>query len=224
MREMAPLYVEVLQALTPHLHWIAAAQRCSLWRVAKRSDMWLNRAFDTAENYRVINTLPRFLEALGEMPPNTWRLCLHVSTSPVPRAVGEVDDASLNKGLGSMGQFPLPHDPSDSVVPEFYKDGLQGFNPLQGGQRGPGVSMRLPAVQVDEVTTAYCMDLFIHEADRGPRITLGFPLLTTYGFALLPSSKNLVYEDSLQACVPHVPLHPVCNYEVMFLGKYRKKR
>ena len=95
MREMAPVYVEVLQALTPHLHWMPPAQGCSLWRVAKRTDMWLNRVLDTAEDCRVIHALPRFSEALGEMPPDTWRSRLHVSTSPLPRAVGEVDDAGV---------------------------------------------------------------------------------------------------------------------------------
>ena len=95
LREMAPLYVEILQAPTPHLRGIAAAQGCSLWLVAKRTDMWLNRVLDTAENCRVIHALPRFLEALGEMPPDTWRACLHGSTSPVPRAAGEVDDAGV---------------------------------------------------------------------------------------------------------------------------------
>ena len=68
--------------------------------------------------------------------------------------------------------------------------------------------MRLLAVKGDEVTTAYCTNLLIHEADMGPPIILGFPFLARYGFALLPSSKHLVYEECLHACVPHVPLPP----------------
>ena len=76
----------------------------------------------------MLHALPKFLEALGEMSPNTWRSCLHVSTSPVVREVGEVDDAIPDKGLGPIGDFPLPQDLWDSVVPEFYKDGSQGFN------------------------------------------------------------------------------------------------
>ena len=69
--------------------------------------------------------------------------------------------------------------------------------------------MRLLAVQGDEVMTAYCTDLLLHEADIGSRIILGSPFSPRYGLAPLPSNKNLVYEDCLHACVPHVPLPPV---------------
>ena len=70
--------------------------------------MWLNRVSNTVEDYRLLHALPKFLEALREMSPVAWRSCLHVSTSPVPRALGEVDDAILDKGLGPIGDFPLP--------------------------------------------------------------------------------------------------------------------
>ena len=49
VREIAPLYLEFIQALTPHCDRIVVAQWCSLWLVAKRTDLWLNRAFDAAE-------------------------------------------------------------------------------------------------------------------------------------------------------------------------------
>ena len=133
---MAPLYLEFMHTLTPHFHWIAAAQSCSLRLVAKRIGLWLNRVFDTAEDYRVLHALPKVLEALREMFPYTWRSYLHVSTSPVPRAVGDVDDAILDKGLGQIGDFPLPQDPWDSVVPEFYRDGLRDFNVEESPEDG----------------------------------------------------------------------------------------
>ena len=46
-----------MQALTPHFYSIAAAQRCSMWVVAKRIDLWLNRVADTAEDYRLLHAL-----------------------------------------------------------------------------------------------------------------------------------------------------------------------
>ena len=42
------------------------------------------------------------------MSPDTWRSCLHVSTSLVPQAVGDMDDAISDKGLGPIGDFPSP--------------------------------------------------------------------------------------------------------------------
>ena len=42
------------------------------------------------------------------MFPDTWRFRLHVSTSQVPRAVGEVNDAIPDKGLGPICDPPPP--------------------------------------------------------------------------------------------------------------------
>ena len=103
---MAHLYLEFMRPLNPHFHSIAA--KGSLWLMAKRIGLWLNSVFDTAQDYRLPHALPNFLEALREMSPDTWRSCLHVSTSSVPRAVGDVNDAILDKGLRPIGDFPLP--------------------------------------------------------------------------------------------------------------------
>ena len=105
---MPPLYLEFMQALTPHFQWIAASLRCSLWLVAKHIGVWLDRIFDTAEDYRLLHALPKFLQALRDLSRDTWRSCLHVSTSPIPRATRDVDDAILDKRLGPIGDFPLP--------------------------------------------------------------------------------------------------------------------
>ena len=77
---------------------------------ARVTGLWLNQVFDTAEDCRLLHALPKVLEALRGLSPDTWCSCLHVSTSPVPRAVGDVDDAILDKGLGPIGDFPLPQD------------------------------------------------------------------------------------------------------------------
>ena len=53
---------------------------------------------------------------------------------PIPRVVGDVDDTILDKGLGPIGDFPLPRDLRDSAVPEFYRDGLRDFQ--RGGKLG----------------------------------------------------------------------------------------
>ena len=57
MQTLAPLDLELMQALTPHFDWIAAILRCSLWPAAKRTGLWLNRVFDTAEDYRLLHAL-----------------------------------------------------------------------------------------------------------------------------------------------------------------------
>ena len=72
--------------------------------------------------------MPTFLRALQGMNPETWESCLHITTSLIPRMVGDVGDDILDWGLGPINSFPLPQDLWDSVVPNFYNDGLQTFS------------------------------------------------------------------------------------------------
>ena len=87
MQEQPPLFLEFMQALTPHFHWIAERERCGLWMVAKRVDLWLNRVFDTAEDFRLQGALPALLGALRKLHPDAWEACLHINTSPIPRFI-----------------------------------------------------------------------------------------------------------------------------------------
>ena len=86
---------------------------------AKRTGLCLYRVFATADDYRLLHALPKFLEALRALSSDTWCSCLHLSTSLVPRAVWDVDDAIPDKGWGPTGDPPPPHDWWDSVVSEF---------------------------------------------------------------------------------------------------------
>ena len=128
MREQPPLFLEFMQTLTPHFHWIAERERCGLWMVAKRVDLWLNRVFDTAEDFRLRGALPALLSALRAFHPDSWEACLHVNTSPIPRFMGGVEDAILDRGLGPVGTHQLPADLWEAVVPPFYRGGLRDFD------------------------------------------------------------------------------------------------
>ena len=105
-----------MQALTPHFHWIAERERCGLWMVAKRVDLWLNRVFDTAEDFRLRGALPALLSALRALHPDAWEACLHINTSPIPRFMGGVEDAILDRGLGPIGTHQLPEDLWDCTI------------------------------------------------------------------------------------------------------------
>ena len=96
--------------------------------MAKRIGLWLNRVFDTADDYGLLHALPKFPEVLCEMSPVIWQLYVRVSTSPIPQADWDVDDAIHDKRLGSIGEFFLPQDVCDSVVPDFSSDGLRDIN------------------------------------------------------------------------------------------------
>ena len=139
VQEEPPLFLEFMQALTPHLHWIAEREGCSLWMVVKRVDLWLNRVFDTAEDFRLRGALPALSGALRKLQPESWEACLHINTSPVPRVVGGLKDAILDKGLRPIGAQQLPADLWDAVIPPFYRGGLQDFDVEREWQDGERV-------------------------------------------------------------------------------------
>ena len=157
VQEQPPLFLEFMQTLTPHFHWIAERERCGLWMVAKRVDLWLNRVFDTAEDFRLQGALPALLGALRKLHPDAWEACLHINTSPIPRFMGGVEDAILDRGLGPVGSHQLPDDLWDAVVPPFYHGGLQDFDVEQEWQDGDRVvrgATRWVSQQVQRIVQA----------------------------------------------------------------------
>ena len=61
-------------------------------------------------------------------------LCPRAYLPRSPGGGGHVEDAVLGKGLALIGDFPLPQDWWDSVVPELYWDGLRDSN-VRGASR-----------------------------------------------------------------------------------------
>ena len=157
VQEQPPLFLEFMQALTPHFYWIAEREHCGLWMVAKRVDLWLNRVFDTAEDFRLQGALPALLVALRKLHPDAWEACLHINTSPIPRFMGGVEDAILDRRLGPIGSHQLPDDLWDAVVPPFYRGGLQDFDvegEWQDGDRVVRGATRWVSQQVQRIVQA----------------------------------------------------------------------
>ena len=189
MREQPPLFLEFMQALTPHFHWIAEREGCSLWMVVKRVDLWPNRVFDTAEDFRLRGALPALLGALRKLQPESWEACLHVNTSPVPRVVRGVEDAILDKGLGPIGAHQLPADLWDAVIPSFYRGGLRDFDvelEWQDGERVVRGASRWVSRHVQRIVQALRgAGVYEETADPPP------PPFTCYPFVIPKSSEKV---------------------------------
>ena len=69
---------------------------------------------------------------------------------------------------------------------------------LEGGKLGVRVTILLPVHTCAGVVVARCVNAFLHLASVGPRVILGYPFLTRYGFALLPSQGQLAFEEELK--------------------------
>ena len=105
---MAPLCVEFMQALPPHFYWNAASLRCSMLPVAERTGLWLNRVFDTAEDYRLLHALPTFLEALRGYLRTCGAPAYTCLIRPFPGWRGTWATPSSEKVSGRVAVFPSP--------------------------------------------------------------------------------------------------------------------
>ena len=102
-------------------------------------------------------TLPALLGALRKLHPDAWEACLHINTSPIPRFMGGVEDAILDRGLGPVGSHQLPDELWDAVVPPFYHGGLQDFDVEREWQDGDRVvrgATRWVSQQVQRIVQA----------------------------------------------------------------------
>ena len=80
-----PMFLEFLRACMPHLGWMSTELRCTPWILVKRLTLFIDRVFDTAEDYRLPTAVSVFVKALGRVKLEDWRGLLHVTTSPTPR-------------------------------------------------------------------------------------------------------------------------------------------
>ena len=115
-----PLFLEFLRACTPHLGWLLAELRCTPGILVKRVTLFIDRVFNTAEDFRLPTVASTLIKAVHGLKREDWRGLLHVTTSPTPSA-GKFNPDILLNGLGPVGSHVIPQDNWDQAVPpEFY--------------------------------------------------------------------------------------------------------
>ena len=73
-----------------------------------------------------------------------------------------------------------------------------GKSQITGGDKGVIVNMSLPVTGKRGVVIFQCLNVFIHLADVGDKILLGFPFFQQYRLAFLPNQKFLVPMEELK--------------------------
>ena len=66
-----------MERLAPHLPWIARKLSCPLELLFKRTHMFLERIFSTAEDSRLGEALPVFLQSFAELHEDAWEGLAH---------------------------------------------------------------------------------------------------------------------------------------------------
>ena len=144
-----PLFLEFLRVCTPHLGWLSAELRVTPCVLVKRLTLFVDRVFDTAQDFRLPSAARTLVMAVQGLRREDWRGLLHVTTSPIPRA-GKVNPDILLNGLGPMGSHVIPEDIWEQAVPlGFYGQGLRDFDVETPGStigvtpgRGPPLGFR----------------------------------------------------------------------------------
>ena len=123
-----PLFVEFLRACTPHLGWLSAELRVTPWVLVKRLTLFVDRVFDTAEEFRLPSAAHTLVKAVQGLRREDWRGLLHVTTSSTPWA-GKVNPDIVLNGLGPVGSHAILEDIWEKAVPpSFYGHGLRDFD------------------------------------------------------------------------------------------------
>ena len=67
-----------------------------------------------------------------------------------------------------------------------------GRSTISGGQMGVFVTLSIPVITPDGIRIFKCINAFVHVADIGPRLIVGYPFLLQYGSAVVPGQPGLV--------------------------------
>ena len=93
-----PLFLLLLRELSRKLAWLSVAVKTGVRLLMQSLHLFLLRAFVTAEDFRLRDTVSIFLQVLGELQPQGWASLMHVSTSPKP--VLQARDPEVALGVG----------------------------------------------------------------------------------------------------------------------------
>ena len=113
-----PHFPLVLRELCGKLGLLSVALKTSVRLLMQRTThLFLLRAFVTAEDFRLRDTVSSFVRVLRELQPEGWASLMHVSTSPKP--VLEAPDPEVAaRGLGDIGTYHISDALWDEVVGE----------------------------------------------------------------------------------------------------------
>ena len=104
-----PALARCLAELARVALWLAPKLKVDLLRLLGRCTVLAERVFAAAEGWGTGEIVTRFLGFLGEMTEDAFESLTHLGTSPRPKKA-TISDEILRKGLGEMGECPIPRD------------------------------------------------------------------------------------------------------------------
>ena len=89
----------------------------------------------------------RFLGLLGDMNEDALESLAHLSTCPTPKKAS-ISEEILRKGLGEMGQYPIPRELWDELLPAGPPERLRGVRLPEGkGHPSPRMEVMLEVLK-----------------------------------------------------------------------------
>ena len=102
-----PLFVQFMEVMAPSLPWIARKLSCPMELLFKRSHIFSERIFSTAEDFRPEEALAVPLQSFAKLREDVWEGLVHLATPPIPQLTCG-DPTLAAKGLGKMGSYVIP--------------------------------------------------------------------------------------------------------------------
>ena len=141
-----PAVARCLAELSRVALWLAPKLIVDLLRLLGRCTVLAERVFAAAEDWGTGEIITRFLGVLGEMTEDAFESLAHLDTSPRTKKA-TISDEILRKGLGEMGECPIPRELSAELVPANLPERLRGVQLLEGkGYPSPETEVMMEAL------------------------------------------------------------------------------
>ena len=73
-----------------------------------------------------------------------------------------------------------------------------GKSLIQGGDKGVHLTLHVPVMGRQGIVVLKCLNVFVHIAEVGPRILIGFPFLFQYRLAFVPTKQLLIPMEDMK--------------------------
>ena len=126
-----PALVQCLAELARVALWLAPRLRVDLLRLLGRCPALAERVFTAAEDWETGEIVTRFWGVLGDMTEDAFESLANLGTFPRPKKAS-ISEEILHKGLGEMGNCPIPSELWDELVPAGLPERLRGVRKPEG--------------------------------------------------------------------------------------------
>ena len=132
-----PLYARLLALLSGSACWLQRKLSAPGPVLMQRIELFVDRLFRVAEDFALVSALDVICLAMCEFAEAAWEALLYLNTSPKPSLAAVVPEV-VQRGLGTVGSYPIPDDLWREVVPADFLEAAEAYDVEEDAQGGAG--------------------------------------------------------------------------------------